>query len=222
MEYRMKFKFLKMTIATLFTGLMSIGSANASLIPFEISMVADNDFALFSGNSTGINNLLYQNNVGWGAQIGNLSSLNFTLAAGDTKFYVLGMGGGGQEDISGLVNGVNMTSVSVSMSSNLTSFLSGYNASAVAAGTYNANLADVQNAFSNVSWSNAASNINTTQTVIQAAGFGSGFAFSHLNAHLFSFDAVDVGVSPIPEPSTLAIFALGMIGLVSRRFKKKS
>ncbi|WP_310649977.1 PEP-CTERM sorting domain-containing protein [Colwellia sp. MB02u-14] len=26
----------------------------------------------------------------------------------------------------------------------------------------------------------------------------------------------------VPEPSTLAIFALGMIGLVSRRFKKQS
>jgi hypothetical protein len=30
------------------------------------------------------------------------------------------------------------------------------------------------------------------------------------------------GVSQVPEPSTLAIFALGMIGLVSRRFKKQS
>jgi hypothetical protein len=26
----------------------------------------------------------------------------------------------------------------------------------------------------------------------------------------------------VPEPTTLAIFALGMIGLASRRFKKKS
>jgi len=26
----------------------------------------------------------------------------------------------------------------------------------------------------------------------------------------------------VPEPSTLAIFALGMIGLASRRFKKQS
>ena len=29
-------------------------------------------------------------------------------------------------------------------------------------------------------------------------------------------------IDPVPEPSTLAIFALGMIGLVSRRFKKQS
>jgi hypothetical protein len=31
-----------------------------------------------------------------------------------------------------------------------------------------------------------------------------------------------VDSQPVPEPSTLAIFALGMIGLASRRFKKKS
>jgi hypothetical protein len=30
------------------------------------------------------------------------------------------------------------------------------------------------------------------------------------------------GVTSVPEPSTLAIFALGMIGLASRRFKKQS
>jgi hypothetical protein len=30
------------------------------------------------------------------------------------------------------------------------------------------------------------------------------------------------GVTSVPEPSTLAIFALGMMGLASRRFKKKS
>ncbi|WP_440874820.1 PEP-CTERM sorting domain-containing protein [Thalassotalea sp. PLHSN55] len=28
--------------------------------------------------------------------------------------------------------------------------------------------------------------------------------------------------APVPEPSTLAIFALGMFGLVSRKFNKKN
>ena len=81
-----------------FAGLVltASGFANASLMTFEMSIVADNDFAVFSGNATNINNILYQNNVGWKTQIGNLSSLSFTLAAGDDKFYVLGMGGGGQ------------------------------------------------------------------------------------------------------------------------------
>jgi hypothetical protein len=219
----MKFKFLKTTLATLFVGFMSIGSASAALIPFNISMVVDNDFAIFSGNSTSINHLMYQNDVTWSAQIASLSTLNFTLATGDDKFYVLAMGGGGsQENISGLVNGVNITSLSVLMSSNLVSNLTGYNLSSVAAGTYNATLSDVQAAFSTATW--GAPTLDSSQIVIQRSGFGSGFKFSTGNAHLFSFDAVDVGVevSAVPEPSTLAIFALGMIGLASRRFKKQS
>lgn len=32
----------------------------------------------------------------------------------------------------------------------------------------------------------------------------------------------DTQSTDVPEPSTLAIFTLGMIGLVSRRFKKQS
>ena len=34
--------------------------------------------------------------------------------------------------------------------------------------------------------------------------------------------ASNTSPTSIPEPSTLAIFALGMMGLVTRRFKKKS
>jgi len=38
----------------------------------------------------------------------------------------------------------------------------------------------------------------------------------------FALDNIVVNAASVPEPSTLAIFALGMMGLVSRRFKKKS
>lgn len=38
----------------------------------------------------------------------------------------------------------------------------------------------------------------------------------------FGLDNVVVSSVSVPEPSTLAIFALGMIGLASRRFKKQS
>jgi hypothetical protein len=38
----------------------------------------------------------------------------------------------------------------------------------------------------------------------------------------FSLDNLNVSTIDVPEPSTLAIFALGMIGLASRRFKKQS
>jgi len=219
----MKFKFLQTTLATLLVGFMSIGSASATLIPFDISIVVDNDFAVFSGDSTNINHLIYQNNDTWTSQITNLSTLNFTLAAGDDKFYVLAMGGGGpEENISGSVNGVNIASLSVLMSSNLAPSLTGYNLTDVATGTYNAALSDVQAAFSTATW--GAPTLDSAQTVIARSGFGSGFKFSTGEAHLFSFNAVDVGVevSSVPEPSTLAIFALGIMGLASRRFKKQS
>ena len=48
-------------------------------------------------------------------------------------------------------------------------------------------------------------------------GVGGNFAENGIN------DALRVrGVEVVPEPSILAIFALGIMGLVSRRFKKKS
>jgi hypothetical protein len=179
----------KLTLSTLFVGMFSLNSAMAT--PFSISMVADNDFAIFSGTHTNINHLLYQNNVDWYHQIPALSTLSFNLTAGDNTFYVLGMGGGSEENISGKVNGVNMTTPSVNafMSSDLHNSLTGYNLSSVAAGTYNAQLNDVQNAFSSLSWSHASSNFNTTQTVIRSSGFGSGFSFNSGTAHLFRFDA---------------------------------
>jgi len=211
----------KITLSAFFSffiGFLSIGSVSAT--PFSISMVADNDFAIFSGTSTGINNLLYQNNVDWPNQITALSTLNFNLAAGDDTFYVLGMGGGGfEENISGEVNGVNMTdpSVSVSMSSNLSPFLTGYPAN-VASGTYNASLAEVQAAFASLTWGSPV--LNSTQTVIVQAGFGQGFIFGSNTARLFSFEAGDVGVS-VPEPSILALMGFGLAGLAFRTRRRK-
>jgi hypothetical protein len=197
--------------------LSTAGYANAA--PFTISMVADNDFAIFGGTATSINNVLYQNNVVWGSQISQLSTMTFNLAPTDTTFYVLAMGGGGQENISGKVNGVNITGIPVSVSSNIRSFLSGYNLGSVTNGTYNANLSDVQTAFANASWASAAPTINTTDIVIKGAGFGSGYHFADSTAHLYRFDAFSVGVN-VPEPAGIALFGLGLLGLAAVRRRK--
>lgn len=196
--------------------LSSAGYASA----FTISMVADNDFAIFGGTSTSINNVLYQNNKVWMDQIPALSTLTFDLAPGDTTFYVLAMGGGGQEDISGKVNGVNIASIPVFMSGDVRSFLSGYNLGAVTNGTYNAVLADVQAAFAQTTWGPATP--NSTQTVISAAGFGSGYRFDDSTAHLFKFGAASVNVptTNVPEPAGIALFGLGLLGLVAARRRK--
>jgi hypothetical protein len=209
----------KTTLAALLFSVFSIGSASAS--PFSISMVADNDFAIFSGTSTSVNNLLYQNDVDWPNQITALSTLSFNLAAGDNVFYVLAMGGGGsQENISGEVNGVNMTdpSVAVQMSSDLAASLTGYNlGGSVATGTYDALLADVQNVFPSLTWGSPT--LNSSQTVIQQAGFGQGFIFGSLTARLFAFEAEEVGVA-VPEPSALFLMGLGLMGLALRTRKR--
>lgn len=214
----MKRKFRHSMVA-IFIGLMSVGAANAS--PFSIEMVADNDFAIFGGTATGINDILYQNNAVWWDQISTLSTLTFTLPAADTMFYVLGMGGGGQENISGLINGVDMASasVSVTMSSDIQSYL-GYNTSTVSDGTFNVNLADVQAAFSSLTW--GAPTTNTADTVIVAAApNGIGFHFADSTAHLFAFSSRDVGVNPgpeaVPEPSSIALALLGLASLMRLR-----
>jgi hypothetical protein len=201
---------------------------------FSMQLVADNDFAVFGGTATSVNDLIYQNDYSWPAQLGNLSTLSFDLPQGDTTFYLLGMGGGGEENISGTVNGIDITTLGdISMSSDLSTYLTGYLVSdgmggyvpdgiggfltdpSVAAGTYDASLADVQTAFPNLTWDSPT--INYTDGVIQSSPNHEGFDFADSTAHLFSFSASDVGVTAAPEPSTWALVAVG-VALIGRKF----
>jgi hypothetical protein len=66
---------------------------------------------------------------------------------------------------------------------------------------------------------------NVWRTESMSAAFGS---VDHITLHNSNSSAgydnfvFDTAAQDVPEPSTLAIFALGMIGLASRRFKKQS
>jgi hypothetical protein len=207
-------KTIKMVVlAAMFA--VGVIRANAQ---FSMQIVADNDFAVFGGTATSVNDLIYQNDYSWPDQLNNLSTLSFDLPQGDTTIYILGMGGGGQENISGTVNGIDITSLGdISMSSDLSSYLTGYLVSdgngglmadsSVADGTYDASLADVQTAFPNLTWGSPS--INYDDNVIQYSPNGVGFDFDPNTAHLFSFDAGDVGVTAVPEPSTWALAAVG-------------
>jgi hypothetical protein len=189
------------------------GIAAAQGQSFSVQIIADNDFALFGGTATSVNDLIYQNDVGWPDQLNNLSTITFDLPPGDTTFYLLGMGGGGEENISGTVNGVDITTIDVSMSSDLSPYLTGYDLSAVAAGTYSADLFDVQTALPNLTWGSPT--FNNSDYVITQSPTGQGFHFDDSTAELFEFNAVDVGVTPTPEPSTGSLLAVAVAAIAA-------
>jgi hypothetical protein len=220
---------MKIKITTLTAVFVLLGAAGISVTgaqaqsSFSMQLVADNDFAVFGGTATSVNDLIYQNDIDWQYQISEMSALNFTLQPGDTMFYVLGIGGGGQENISGTVNGVDITSINVSMSSDLGSYLTGYEyqlaqqyGGTPAGGTYNVSLADVQTAFPNLTWGSPT--INSSDTVIhQASPNGVGYDFPSDTASLFSFNATEAGVQATPEPNTTALAALGAFAVLFYR-----
>ena len=192
---------------------------------FSMQIVADNDFAVFAGTATSVTTLLYQNDYSWPDQIANLSTLSFDLQNGETTFYLLGMGGGGEENISGTVNDVDITTLSdVLMSSDIGPYLTGYEAQSsggtVADGTFDASLTDVQAAFSSLTW--GPPSINSSDAVIQLASpNGYGFDFPSQTAELFSFSTADVGVTSTPEPSATCLLLVGAgMAMVAIRFRQ--
>lgn len=97
-----------------------------------LQIVADNDFAVFAGNSTNINRKIYQNLVGWDQQIINAASLTFDFLTGEDTFYILAIDYGGPADISGKINSYNIADLvsndasKIKISTNILSSLSSY------------------------------------------------------------------------------------------------
>jgi len=203
---------IKSLVGALFVAGISVQAAT-------IQIVADNDFALLTGTPTTVNRLVYQNNVVWNQQITNASSFELSLQGAENTIYILAMGGGGQENVSGKINNVDIATLSnISVSSNVRSYLGGYNNTTVENGTYDAALLDVQTALPNLTWSAATTG---TGTVISLSGFPRGYPFADSTAVLYRFSSSDVGVSSVPEPSALTLLAVGLGGIMALRRRRK-
>lgn len=184
----------------------------------NIQIVVDNDFALFSGTSTSINTLLFQNNISWYTQLDYQNNPIPDAPAGDNYYYLLAMGGGSPEEAFGTFGGLNLTTAAgVQVSNTLENKLSGFDLNAVTDGTYDAQLSDLQSAFSGLTFSAPPS--PSCQTVCQqfpGVSQGMSFAFGSGTAVLYS---IPMGTTTVPGPLPL----LGVLGALqqSRRLRRR-
>jgi hypothetical protein len=127
---------------------LALASVPLSLMParaLNIQIIADNDFALFSGTSSSVNTILFQNNVDWYNQLSLHSGPLPAVPPGDTHFYLLAMGGGPPEEVLGTIDGKSLAAMpDVLVSNDLSTALSGFDLLAVVDGTFSVALADVQ------------------------------------------------------------------------------
>ncbi|MEJ6618492.1 MAG: fibronectin type III domain-containing protein [Candidatus Planktophila sp.] len=136
-----------------------------------LKVIVDNDFAVFMGDDSNVTRLFYQNNFYWGTQLTNATSLDISAQSDETYIYIVAMGGGGTEDYAGRLNGQDIleipgaqvasgrspigTGVVSGSYLKLESYISGYSAAAVANGTQNVPLAQLQTALTGATWSSA-------------------------------------------------------------------
>jgi MYXO-CTERM domain-containing protein len=190
-----------------------------------MQIICDNHFAMYVGTANGITRKLFENTGNWTTQLANAASFDIELQGAETHFYLLGMGGGGQENIGGRVNGVALDTIAVTMSSNIAGSLAGYTNGLqtisgvqriipVENGQYVSQLADVQAGLATATW--GAVSIQTSG--VGAGPTGKAFGFSSLSARLFRFEADAVGVTAVPAPGALAL--IGVAGLVGGRRRR--
>ena len=176
-----------LTLATLAFVFTSHGAVvGASTVPDapsvagKIRIISDNDYALFAGTATNVTRIIQQNNDVFWDQVDAAASYRIALEDGETHIYLLGMGGGGAEDIGGTLNGVDFTTIpsgvnglqrAVSRPGGseqdgyfvLQSFLTGWNdasygncggAITVCFGQYEAEVGEVRTALTGAIWGN--------------------------------------------------------------------
>lgn len=206
--------------------LLSLLGPTIATASTTIKIVADNDFAIYAGDATSISRSIYQNGTVWNSQLSAAASTTFDLLPGETMFYLLAMGGGGAENISGKINDVNIVDVfltdsnAVSRSSQIQSSLSSYDLGTVSNGTYTPTLASAQVALAAATFGSPI--IASGQTVIdgnpeaETVGGGKrGFDFGSNSAVFFRFTTESVNV---PEPTCVTlVIGVSLLGLVRRR-----
>ena len=200
------------TLPIVTLSLLGAGYASAATIQF----IVDNDFAVYAGTDSSITRSVYQNPSHWTQQISDAQSFDLTLLNGETTFYILAMDGGAGGGLQGSLNGVDITSVFVMKSNNISSYLLNYSSSAseLEAGTYNARIEDVRTACTYATWISPQI----------AGGFFAQPAFpvGTMQANLFRLSAASVNVTAVPEPSTygLGLGAMALAAVALRRRKK--
>ena len=204
----MKFKKLKLALAGLIISVSSLTNiANAHLIAFGWDDLDDGTISIYGQHWHGDQNSPYSDNGGVRIGIWNNA---LSAANQDTASWQL----------------FQWTSLINNMGGNMTQ-----NNALVAAGTLDGWVTDPGH------WSDSSAENDWFITSPLVLGNGSWGLFtgtgccvdtmsSAINVTFTGISSVSDGTGPdsvsVPEPSTFAIFALGMIGLASRRFKKQS
>jgi hypothetical protein len=203
------------------TGLGSNARVAAATVPSapviggSIRILADNDFALLAGDENNVTRMILQNDVVWMEQAANATTYAINLNGGETYLYLLAMGGGGGEDIGGLLNGVDITTIASGVNGIqravgrtggtlqdgfllIDTFLSdwssvgfsGNTATNVEWGKYAAPIGGIQTALTGATWGNPAAR--------QSGGVGGsvtgyGFSVPSSRAVMFRFKSTSLG-----------------------------
>jgi len=194
-------------------------------------IVADNDFAVYVGTAAGITQQVYNNNFVWGTQAGQ-PAFNVTLGVGETHIYILAMGGGGAENMAGVVNGIDITTIAgIQKSANIQPALvtGGYTQTRVEAGMFDPDSFEVAGAVSTTSWTTpTGGDIAKSGVSLNTFSGYSAFQIPTFNAVVYRFSGASVGevlaapLSAVPEPaSALAMGGLlGSVLLLRRRERR--
>jgi hypothetical protein len=188
---------------------------SAPVIGGSIRILADNDFALLAGDENNVTRMILQNDVVWMEQAANATTYAINLNGGETYLYLLAMGGGGGEDIGGLLNGVDITTIASGVNGIqravgrtggtlqdgfllIDTFLSdwssvgfsGNTATNVEWGKYAAPIGGIQTALTGATWGNPAAR--------QSGGVGGsvtgyGFSVPSSRAVMFRFKSTSLG-----------------------------